>query len=318
MTGLSGYIGGQLAVDLSRKHPEIQLVGLVRTDEQARIIKSKLPEVKTVKGDLGSLDILLEEARKSDIVIQAADCDNVAVAETLIKGLAAGGKGRSFIQVSGCASTAEATNGYGQKSTRIFDDIKDVVEITNFDSTHIHWDADQAVIREGKATGVNIALVEPVQVYGAGEGPINQISYSLWLEDAIVKHGKGFTVGEGKNVWGAIHVKDVSAAIIMLLEDALRSEGPKMTWGPEAVYYVEEGEYAYADIVPKVVQILKKQGLIQNEEIEQISAEEANTLHPMGGFAWGTNSRCKGSRLRSFGWKPVAGSLWDIFDSRLN
>lgn len=318
ITGISGYIGGQLATDLSRTHPELYLVGLVRNNEQFHKVKARLPEVEVVLGDLSSFEILLEEAKKADVVIQAADCDNIPALETLIKGLSQGGKSGSYIHLSGAASTAEAPNGYGAVSSRIYDDIRDIVEITTFDSSHIHSDSDQAVIREGNAWCVKIALLLPTVVYGEGEGPIKTTSMTFpWLEQAIVKRGKGFTVGGGKNSWGGVHVKDVSAAFIKVVEDALRPDGRKMTWGPEAIYYVVADNYIFAEVVPKLVEVLKKKGLVQSNEIEQLSVEESTKIHPHGAFVWGSNSRCQASRLQEFGWRPTAPTFWENLSSRL-
>lgn len=317
LTGISGYIAGQFVTDLSRKYPDIQIVGLVRSDEQAAKIKAKLPSIITVHGDISSHDILFEEAKKADVVIQAADCDDSALVKTLIKGLAEGGKGGSFIQISGSASTVDISNGYGNLSTRIYDDIKDLEEITTFDSSHLHAEADQTVIQEGVQSGVRTALLSPTVVYGDGEGPVKTTSMTfVWLEEAIIKRGKGFTVGAGKNSWGGVHVKDVSSVIMMFLEDALRSEERKLTWGPDGVYYIVDKDYVFADVVPKMVELLKKKGLCQSDEIDQVSTEEATKIHPYGAFVWGTNSRCRASRLKSFGWKPTQPTYFDILSKR--
>ena len=196
MTGVSGYIGGQIATDICKKHPEFHLFGLVLNTTQAQQIKEKLPSVETVLGDIASHAILVEQASKANIVIQSADCENVPVVQSLIVGIAQGGKGGTSIQVSGAASICEIPNGYGQPSSKIWDDVKDFEEIRNFDSSHLHWDADGAVFREGIKTGVRTAHIVPPIVYGDGEGPVKITSISFpWLEEAIVKRVKGFVAG---------------------------------------------------------------------------------------------------------------------------
>jgi len=318
ITGISGYIGGQLATDFSRQHSEWQVVGLVRNEEQAQMIRSKLPSIQTVLGDLSSLDLLFQEAKKSNIVVQCADCDNVSVVESLIKGLSEGGKGGSFIQMSGSASNCEAPDGYGNASSRVYDDIKDLVEITTFDSSHMHWDADQATIKQGRDLGVKTALVVPGLVYGEGDGPIKTKSMTFpWLEEAIIKRGKGFTVGQGKNSWSGVHVKDLASVVILLIEDALRQDGTRMTWGDDGVYYVSGREYVLVDVVTKLAEVLSRQGLIQSQEVEKVSEEEAVSIHPYALLMWGSNSRSKASRLQSFGWKPIQPTFYDMLASRL-
>jgi nucleoside-diphosphate-sugar epimerase len=318
MTGISGYIGGQIAIDLAKKHPDFQIVGLVRNATQAQQVKDKLPAVETVLGDISSYAILLEQASKADIVIQAATCDDVPVVEYLIAGIAKGGKGGTFIQVSGAASICEVPNGYGRPSTTIWDDVKDVGAIREFDSSHLHWDADGAVFREGKKAGVRTALVVPPLVYGNGEGPVKTTSMSFpWLEEAILKRGKGFVVREGRNSWAGIHVKDLSTAIIMLIEDALVGPDSKASWGKDGVYYVEEGDYVFADVVAKMVEVLKAEGSIQSVEIDGIADEEMTSIHPWGLLAWGGNVKCQATRLRALGWKPTQPTFYEILASRL-
>lgn len=70
MTGISGYIGSQVLHDISKKHPEYQLRGLVRTEEQRKKIATKYPSVKTVIGDLDSVDVLKIEAAQADVVLR--------------------------------------------------------------------------------------------------------------------------------------------------------------------------------------------------------------------------------------------------------
>jgi hypothetical protein len=91
-------------------------------------LKAKLPNVETVLGDLSFFEILLEEAKKADFVIQAADCVDLLALESLIKGISQGGRGGSSIHLSGSASTAEAPNGYGAASSRIYEDIRDIAK----------------------------------------------------------------------------------------------------------------------------------------------------------------------------------------------
>lgn len=311
ITGVSGYIGGQLATDLSKQHPELEIVGLVRAAEQAEIIRQKLPEISTVQGDLSSHEILIQEAQKADVVIQAADCDDVAAVKALIKGLSQGGGRGSFIQISGAASIIDTTNGYGQASSRIYDDVRDIAEITRFDSSHVHSEGDQAVIREGKGKGVKTAVLMPGMAFGEGEGPIKTKSTLLpWLKEAIVKRKKGFTIGEGKNSWAALHVKDLAAATIRLIEDALHPT-KKATWGPEGFYYLAASEYVFNDIVLQLVEALNRAGLVKSLEIDQVLGEAAISIHPYALLLWGSSVRCAATRICSLDWKPTQSSLYE-------
>lgn len=70
VTGVSGYIGGHVVADLIKKHPEYQIVTLVRTDKQAEIIRATWPAVETVLGDLDNHDLLVEQGKKANVVLR--------------------------------------------------------------------------------------------------------------------------------------------------------------------------------------------------------------------------------------------------------
>jgi nucleoside-diphosphate-sugar epimerase len=70
ITGVTGYIGGEIAVTLGETHPEYNLVFLVRNDEQAKIVKAKFPSSETVIGDLDSHDVLFKQGKRADVALR--------------------------------------------------------------------------------------------------------------------------------------------------------------------------------------------------------------------------------------------------------
>jgi nucleoside-diphosphate-sugar epimerase len=305
ITGISGYIGGQLLEDISSKHPDYQITGLVRNEDQGQKITAKYPTVRTVYGDLDSNDILVEESKKADVVLQTANSDHNPSVIALISVLSQGEKNGAFIQLSGAASIMDSSNGYGQPSTRIWDDVADLQEITAFDHNIVHAITDQLVLNEGNENAVRTAVVCPPMVYGKGNGPVKTTSMQLpWLVEAITKRGKAFTVGEGKHHVSVIHVKDLVDALIFLTEQALDPSCGKANWGSEGVYYVEAGSEVFTDVVDGIAKQMHEKGIIPNAEIDHLSVEEATQIHPWAAMVWGSNMRVQGSRLRSLGWKP--------------
>jgi nucleoside-diphosphate-sugar epimerase len=218
VTGVSGYIGGEVVDVFSKKHPEWKLVALVRNMEQSQIVKAKYPAVETVIGTLDDRDLLIEQGKRADVVLrksqfyssqkyqtnnrpETASADHIEVGRYIIEGMSKGKKGH-YIHVSGSGILHDVPNGYGNPSPKIYSDIKDVLEITAFDSTHVHRDIDAAVIEAGIKFGVPTAIVSPVTIHGIGNGPIKTRSLQIpFLTEGILKRGKAFTVGEGKNIW---------------------------------------------------------------------------------------------------------------------
>lgn len=70
VTGISGYIGGHVAAKLVEKHPEYQLVALVRDEKQAGAIKKTWTAVETVIGTLDDHEILVEQGKRADVVLR--------------------------------------------------------------------------------------------------------------------------------------------------------------------------------------------------------------------------------------------------------
>ena len=91
----------------------------------------------------------------------------------------------------------------GQTGDKIYSDNDDIDTITSWDMPgNPHREVDNAVMTDGKSLKVPTAIIAPPTIHGVGKGPVKTRSIQIpWLTEAILKHGKAFTVGEGKNVW---------------------------------------------------------------------------------------------------------------------
>jgi nucleoside-diphosphate-sugar epimerase len=218
----------------------------------------------------------------------------------------------TFIQLSGAASISTASNGLGQLTTKKWSDIADLKEITTFYHSHLHAVTDQLVLSEGKKQGIRTAVVVPPGVYGTGQGEVKKTSMVLpWYVDAVKKRGRGFTLGEGTNVTSVIHVRDLAAAFILLVEEALKEGGGRADWGEDGWYYVEGGEYVFREMAGEIVKGMKKKGWIEREGVDEIKIEEAKELHPYAELLWGINMRINGERIRGLGWSAKEESVFE-------
>lgn len=77
VTGVSGYIGGQTVKALVEKHPDYEIIALVRNEQQAGAVKATWPHVTTVIGDLDSKELLAQEGAKADVVLR--ECAHLAL-----------------------------------------------------------------------------------------------------------------------------------------------------------------------------------------------------------------------------------------------
>ncbi|RDW75541.1 NAD(P)-binding Rossmann-fold containing protein [Coleophoma cylindrospora] len=311
ITGASGYIGGEVVDVMSKKHPEWTLITLVRDAEQAKLVKGKYPAVETVIGTLDDHNLLVEEGKRADVVLQIASADHIEAGRSIIEGMSKGKKGH-YIHVSGSGILHEVPNGYGNPSTKIYSDVDDVMEITSFDSTHVHRDIDASVIEAGIKFGIPTAIVSPVTIYGVGHGPIKTRSLQIpFLTQGILSRGKAFTIGEGCNIWDNIYITDLAEAFRILTEEALKPHGGKATWGREGYYFTATTDHKWVDVVKAIAKIAHERGAIPSEEIDKLTPEEASAIHPWAPLLWGGNCRSKGDRIHALGWKPIGPTVYE-------
>lgn len=68
-TGASGYLGGSTISHMVTRHPDWDVVVLVRTEEQEERINAAWPNAQVVLGDLDDADTLIDEASKADVAL---------------------------------------------------------------------------------------------------------------------------------------------------------------------------------------------------------------------------------------------------------
>ena len=107
LTGASGYIGGSIAAELIKKGHNV--TGLVRSKEKAEQVRTL--GITPVMGNLDDLDVLTKAAQEADAVVNAANAEDRASAETLVAALA--GSRKTLIQTSGSSIGADLSEGKG-------------------------------------------------------------------------------------------------------------------------------------------------------------------------------------------------------------
>lgn len=318
ITGATGFVGGDALHTIAKAHPEYQITCLVRNSSKGALVAKAYPKIRLVYGDLDSSELIREESTNADIVCHFANCDHESSATAIVEGLSArraGGPG-FLIHTSGTGilEVEDLMRGtYGTEADTVYDDWFGIDKVTRLPDQAWHRNVDKIVLGAAEKSGGNVrtAIVCPPTIYGVGRGPGNQTSHQ-WpkMAEAVLKRGKGFCVGEGRNRWTYIHVHDLSELYLKLVEAVLR--GGQATWDEDGYYFSENGEYVWGEMAKKIAKEAKKQGFIESDEIEHLSKEDADKLASHGSAKWGMNSRCRAIRGRNlFGWKPVAPSPED-------
>jgi hypothetical protein len=73
------------------------------------------------------------------------------------------------------------------------------------------------------------------------------------------------------------------------------------------------GEYTGGDLARLLATTAYEKKLIGSDEVESLTPDEADKLHPWGRILWGTNSRGRALRANKvLGWTPTQKSLVDV------
>ena len=115
--GSTGYLGGsiltQLLEHLEGKIPsQYEITCLVRTREKGTKVNGVLG-IHPLVGDMDSRELLAEQAANSDIVIAAADADNLDAVKAIFEGFRRRQRKNKaiYIHTSGCYASYSARIG---------------------------------------------------------------------------------------------------------------------------------------------------------------------------------------------------------------
>ena len=139
--GATGYIGGQFTsspflmnhlifvflgtfiVALKRTNPSLNITALVRSPTHFPAISAA--GATPVQGDFSEHDKLADLAEQADVVVNAADADDIKVTDALLKGLKRrkeGGKGvGALVHVSGTAVFMVEGSGKREEGLKVWD-----------------------------------------------------------------------------------------------------------------------------------------------------------------------------------------------------
>ena len=211
---------------------------------------------------------------------------------------------------------------------KIYNDLEGVKEVITFPDAALHRNVDKIVLEAAKAypDRVKTAIVCPPTIYGIGRGPDSQRSIQLpELCRLSLQDGQSFMVNQGLAYWGHVHIQDLSALYLKLVEAAVATDSASkgsseaQIWGPEAYYFCEGGEHIWGEVSQLVADEGKRSGYFETSDVKSVTAEEAEKRAFHGHGLWGTNSRGRARRAKSIlGWQPVAATLKDEVKATLD
>lgn len=283
LTGAAGFIGSSIAAGLVRAGH--QVTGLVRKPEQ--VAELATIGVQGIVGTLNDRELLIEQAKAADAVINAASSDHRAAVDAIIEALA--GSNKPFLHTSGSSIVGDASGGEG-------------TEQIYFENKLPAPTADKAarvaideLVLASANKGVRASVLCNTLIYGHAALPRDSVQLPRLLKQArksgIVRH-----VGPGRNIWSNVHIDDVVSLYLLALE-----KSPAGTF-----YFVESGEAVFRDMTAAMAKALDL-GPAQDWPLPEAIAEWG---YEMASYGLGSNSRVRGTRARTLlGWQPQGPSV---------
>lgn len=227
VTGATGFIGSAVTAELLANGHAV--LGLVRS--QARAADLERQGAESLIGDLAAPETLEKGARDCDAIIHTgfvhdfarfAECSAIDEAAIKAMGAAIEGEAKPFIVTAGLAGLGAA----GRAATE-----SDLAP----PPSPAYPRASDSTARRLSASGIPTAIMRlPPSVHGRGDH-----GFVPMLIDMARRQGRSAYVGEGDNVWPAVHVSDAARAFRLAIE-----QGP----GGETFHAAAEAGIAFRAI----------------------------------------------------------------------
>lgn len=283
VTGATGFIGGSFAAEAVRRGHEVR--GLVRSPEKARACEAF--GIIPVLGTLADLDLLADEARACDALVNAASSDDRPAIDAVLEAMS--GSGKCLIHTSG--SSIVADDAAGEPSDRVIDE--DRLPVPTRDKA-ARVALDRAILAKD---GIRSVVLCNSLIYGDALGPEAHSVQLPLLIDYARKTGSAAYVGRGLNRWSTVGIADVVELYLLALERA-----PAGT-----LAFVESGEASFLDMARSIADAMELDGTMS------LPIEIAEDLwgRARARYSLASNSRVRGARAKAMGWSPRATSVHD-------
>ncbi|KAJ7255830.1 NAD(P)-binding protein [Mycena haematopus] len=319
LTGATGYIGGSVLTRFlaHSRADTFHFTVLVRDPKKAEKFKELGVNVKAVVGSHSDAALVERLASEADVVVAAADADDLGAAKATLAGLkkrhAASGVVPIFIHTapafckSGTGVIVEDAKGLSPGST-IYDD-SDADQIASLHPTRPHREVDLAITAADAEGYVKTYIILPSTIYGLAStrlvalGVQNPHSVQIpKLISVALARGQAGMVGEGKNLWPNVEIHEV-AELYTTLYDNIVADPSETGHGRNGFYFGASGEHSLYDIGKAIGEALVKLG--KSGSAEPTAFTQAEFDQYPGLVYFGASSRCRATHSLSLGWKPV-------------
>ena len=293
LTGANGFVGGSVAHHLIAQGHSVR--GLLRDPQKAGRLQAQ--GITPVIGSLDDRQLLIDEARQADAVIDAANSDHAGAVDAFIEALR--GSGKLLIHTSGSSIIGDDALG-NTLSEHIFDeDTPFIIEAPK----QARYDIDLRMMAAADQD-IRSVVICPSNIYGVGHGLTDHSFQLPFLMARARETGVMRIVGAGVNRWSNVHIDDVAQLFLLAVEKAPAG----------AFYFLENGEASFIDMAAALARRMNL-GAVQSWPAEE-AEQHWDPMHVH--YTFGTNSRVKAKRARAeLGWAPRHASILDWIGSEM-
>ncbi|WVF66410.1 hypothetical protein IAT40_001150 [Kwoniella sp. CBS 6097] len=308
--GASGYIGGTVLIDLLKAHKAENITALARNDAKAALLQPL--KVNIVKGNVEDSALIQQLAKSHDAVFNFAVpfAGGDASIQALVDGLEARAATANvkpvLLQTSGTGSVMYGSNG--EAGTDVWSD-----------SDHERWGAlpkeaffhsgDSIVARAAERGIISAYIVMSPTVYGQGTGPGNKLSLQIPAYVRYAKRtGQAAFIGKGENIWGNVHIQDLSDLYLLLLKHSLSfpvsTKATEGSHGWSNLIYAGLDQHTWGPIVTLIGDLLHARGEVRHRGAISLEDGQGDL------YMFGTNSFMEVSqKAKALGWKQRGPNL---------
>ncbi|KAH7097024.1 hypothetical protein BKA62DRAFT_624379 [Auriculariales sp. MPI-PUGE-AT-0066] len=305
--GATGYIGGAMLMAVLKAFPTAKVSAIVRHNTHDAVLTAA-GVASVLHHDGGSskadIDALQNAVSGFDVVVNAADANDVVLVDAIITGLKARkertGKRAVFLHTAGVLVVADAAQGEWDPDFLYISDM-DEAALRAIPPTAINREIELRVYEADAAQHIDGYQICPGGVWGTSpDAPVRKDSVRL-LQMYRAVFGKGLVIGSGTNRMATVHVADLADLAVLVLRRAL-SGAKASSYGK--YYFAATSEVQQRDVAAVVVK-----ALVQLDELDvdvgvkNVSVEEAST-HLNYAFALAVNSAVRAERGLGIGWNP--------------
>jgi len=311
LLGATGYIGGSLLKGIINVHPHFLITALVRKEKDIQPIKA-LGVSNVILGSHEDLEKIQQLVARSDIVVNAADADDLPLTKAILEGFKSRSKTSSdnpiLIHTSGTGVVSDDAEGeFAPTGQKIWNDNSED-DIRSIPPEQPHRLVDLEIFRADEHQHCSAYIVAPSTIYGIGSGPVNKISQQIpGAVRVAVKHKQAVYIGKGTNKWNNVHINDLIELYLLVLSRAL--SGTKESSSYAKFYFGSVYEHVWGDIIRQIGQILYEKGILPSAEAKSITLKTEPCLRSVD-----NNSRSTSDRAFALGWKPKSKSIEETLE----